>query len=162
MSAPGPVGVTLDLARRGFEVVALDIAAFDAEHDAPPPPDTREILGVRYASQLLAVVDEGACAAILRRREIIGSQQRYQASEVVVRLDRVSADEVLEEAVHVGFLAEPHISVPETEHYIGATAAVLRAPRTGFAAKVGTGKERRTPQSSADRSAAASAMTEGR
>ena len=29
---------------------------FDEDHDVPPPPDDREILGVRYASQLLGVV----------------------------------------------------------------------------------------------------------
>ena len=114
----------------GLVVAALANAldCFDAEHDVPPPPDTREILGVRYASQLLAVFDEGDRAAILRRREIIGPQRRYQAREVVVRLDRVSADEVVSEAVQVGFIAEPHMSVPETEQYLGATVVVLRAP----------------------------------
>ena len=101
---------------------------FDAEHDVPPPPDTREILGVRYASQLLAVFDEGDRAAILRRREIIGPQRSYQSRDVVVRLDRVSADEVVDEAVEIGFVAEAHMSVRETDQYLGATVVVLRAP----------------------------------
>ena len=48
------------------------VECFDEEHDAPPPPDACEIAGVRYASQLLAVVDEGDRAAIHRRREITG------------------------------------------------------------------------------------------
>jgi SAM-dependent methyltransferase len=114
----------------GLLVAALADAldCFDAEHAVPPPPDTREILGVRYSSQLLAVFDGGDCAAILRRREIIGPQRRYQARDVVVRLDRVSADEVVHEAGPIGFLAEPHMSVPETEQYLGATVVALRAP----------------------------------
>ena len=45
---------------------------FDEEHDMPPPPDAFEIGDVRYASRLLAVVDEGGRAAIHRRREVIG------------------------------------------------------------------------------------------
>ncbi len=105
---------------------ALD--CFDAEHDVPPPPDAREILGVRYASQLLAVLDEGGRAAIHRRREIIGPQRRYFARDIVVRLDRVSADDLADEAARVGFLNEPRLSVPETEKYLGATVVVLRAP----------------------------------
>jgi hypothetical protein len=114
----------------GLMVAALADAldCFDAEHDMPPPPDTREILGVQYASQLVAVLDEGDRAAIHRRREIIGPQRRYEARDVVVRLDRVSADEVVDEAVQIGFLAQPHMAVPQTEQDLGATVVALRAP----------------------------------
>jgi SAM-dependent methyltransferase len=114
----------------GLVVAALSDAldCFDSDRDVPPPPRTREILGVRYASQLLAVVDEGDHASILWRREIIGPQPRYQAREVVVRLDRVSPDEIVDEAVQIGFLIQPHMCVPETEEYLGATVVVLRAP----------------------------------
>jgi SAM-dependent methyltransferase len=101
---------------------------FDAEHDLPPPAASREILGVTYASQLLTVVDEGNHAAVLRRREIIGPGSSYEAEDVVVRLDLVSPDEVVGEAVRVGFAAQPHMSVPETEQYLGATVVTLRAP----------------------------------
>ncbi len=114
----------------GLVVAALADAldCFDAEHDVPPPPDAREILGVRYASQLLAVFDEGDRAAILRRREIIGPQGSYEAHDVVVRLDRVSADEVVSEAEQIGLVAEAQMSVRETEHYLGAAVVALRAP----------------------------------
>jgi SAM-dependent methyltransferase len=113
----------------GLVVAALADAldCFGAEHDVPPPPDAREILGVRYSSQLLAVIDEGDRAAILRRREIIGPQGSCHARDVVVRLDRVSAEEVVDEAVQIGFVAEPHMSVRETDQYLGSTVVALRA-----------------------------------
>ena len=114
----------------GVLVAALadPLDCFDAEHDLLPPPDAREILGVRYASQLLGVVDEGDRAAIHRRREIIGPAPSHQRHDVVVRLDRVTPDEVATEAGRVGFRAEPHLFVPQTDTYLGATVVVLRAP----------------------------------
>jgi SAM-dependent methyltransferase len=100
---------------------------FDEERDMPPPPDACEIGGVRYASQLLRVVDEDGRAAIHRRREVMGPD-RSESSEAVVRLDRVTAGEVVAEAAEVGFLGRPHLSIPETEEYLGATVVVLRTP----------------------------------
>ena len=114
----------------GILAVALADAAecFDDQHDLPPPPDAREILGVRYASQLLSVADEGGCAILRRRREIIGPGGRYQAQDVVLALDRVSADEVAAEARQLGFRNEAHLFVPQTEAYLGSTVIALRAP----------------------------------
>ncbi len=101
---------------------------FDDEHDVPPPPEAREILGVRYASQLLGVTDDRGRAVIHRRRVITGALDRTDAREVVVHLDRVSADEVAAEARRLGFIAEPLLYVPESERYLGSTVVVLRAP----------------------------------
>jgi SAM-dependent methyltransferase len=101
---------------------------FDEEHDAPPPPDARDIAEVRYASQLLAVVDDGGRAALHRRREITGPSRPRQAEDVVVHLDRVSAEEVAAEAAQLGFLVEPNRQVPESERYLGSTIVVLRKP----------------------------------
>lgn len=67
-------------------------------------------------------------AAIFRRREIIGPRGSHDAQDVVVRLDRVSADEVVAEALKVGSVAEAEMSVPETEQYLGAAVVALRAP----------------------------------
>jgi SAM-dependent methyltransferase len=101
---------------------------FDEEHDTPPPPAVREIVGVRYASQLRTVAENGGRAAIRWRREITGPGGRYEAYEVVVALDRVSSDEVAGEARELGFRAEPHLFVDQTEEYLGSTVVVLRAP----------------------------------
>ena len=109
--------------------VADALDCFDDEHDAPPPPQAREILGVRYASRLLdVVVDDGGRAAIHRQRQVVGPGARFAAQEVVTRLDRVSADAVAAEAAALGFLAEPHRVIPETDEYLGSTAVVLRRP----------------------------------
>jgi len=102
---------------------------FDEEHDQPPPPDAREVAGVRYASQLVSVVDDGGRAAIHRRREIIGPAERRESAESIVRLDRVTAEDVAAEAAALGFVIEPYRSIAETEEYLGSTVVVLRAPR---------------------------------
>ena len=101
---------------------------FDEEHELPPPADACAIGDVRYASQLVAVEDEGDRAAIRRRREIVGPGERYESQDVVVQLDRVSAHDVAAEGSAVGFLSEPERLVPQTEEYLGSTVVVLRAP----------------------------------
>ncbi len=102
--------------------------SFDDEHDLLPPPQVCDVVDVRYASQLLTVVDSGARAAIHRRREIIGPGVRRDAREVVIELDRVDADHVAAEARQLGFLNEPHRTVRETEQFLGSTVVLLRAP----------------------------------
>jgi SAM-dependent methyltransferase len=101
---------------------------FDEEHELPPPPQVRELGGVRYASHLLGVTEEEGRAAIHRIHEISRPGVKDDYQEVVVRLDRVSPDEVAAEAREMGFLTEPHMHVPETEEYLGSTVVMLRAP----------------------------------
>ena len=114
----------------GLLAVAIADAmdCFDEEHPMPPPPAEREVLGARYSSQLLTVIEEDGRAAIHRRRAIIGPGERYQAVENVVRLDRITADEVAAEGAQLGFLNAPHRVIPETEEYLGSIVVVLRAP----------------------------------
>jgi SAM-dependent methyltransferase len=102
------------------------VDCFDDDHDLPPPPAARDVAGVRYTSQLLAVVDEGARAAIRRRREIVGDH--HESQDVVVRLDRISAEEVAAEASEIGFHSEPHRFIAQTDEYLGSTVVLLRAP----------------------------------
>ena len=108
--------------------VADALAAFDEEHDVPPPPEAREILGVRYSSQLLRVIDDGGRAAIHRRREIVRPHERDETHDAVVHLDSVTADGAAAEARKIGFISEPHLYIPQTEQYLGSTVVVLRAP----------------------------------
>ena len=108
--------------------VADAMDCFDEEHDMPPPPDACEVADMRYASQLISVIEEDGRAAIHRLREVIGPGEDYESVEAVVRLDRVTARDVAGEAAELGFLTEPDRFVPETEEYIGSTVVVLRAP----------------------------------
>jgi SAM-dependent methyltransferase len=100
---------------------------FDDEHDLPPPPEAREILGARYTSQLRQVIDDHGRAAIHRRREVVRAHGRRETVDVVVHLDRVSPDEIATEARHAGFIVEPHLCIPGTEQYLGSIVVVLRA-----------------------------------
>jgi hypothetical protein len=108
--------------------IADAMDCFDEEHEVAPPPDARVILGARYSSQLLAVTDDRGRAAVHWRREIVSIDDCRESHDVVVHLDRVSADEVATEALRVGFIAEPHRHVPESERYLGSTVVALRAP----------------------------------
>ena len=108
--------------------LADPMACFDDQHDMLPPPQAREILGAWYISQLLGVTDDSGRAAIHRRRRVVRAPNRSEGIDVVVHLDRVSADEVAGEAHQVGFIVEPHRPIPETERYLGSSVIVLRAP----------------------------------
>jgi SAM-dependent methyltransferase len=105
------------------------VDCFDEQHALPPPPTALDVAGMRYSSQLLAVVDNGDRAVIHRRRQINGSGQPSASRDVALPLDRVSADEVASEAARIGFVNEPHRFVLETEEYLGSTVVVARAPR---------------------------------
>lgn len=108
--------------------VADAMDCFDDEHDLPPPPDVREILGAHFTTQLLRVVEDNGRAAIHRRREILWACGRRESEDVVVHLDRVSGYEIAREAHHIGFITEPNLYIPESEQYLGSTVVVLRAP----------------------------------
>jgi SAM-dependent methyltransferase len=105
---------------------ALD--CFDEEHPLPPRPDTCEIDGIRYNSRLLAVTHEDGRAAIHRRREVVGPGEGHVSESFVLRLDRVTPDEVAREAAAQGLLPQPHLQIPETEEFLGSTVVALRAP----------------------------------
>jgi hypothetical protein len=103
------------------------LESYDSEVDVPPAPDVATIDGVRYSSMPLAVVDEGDRAAIHRLRQTVAPDGSQTESGDVVRLDRVTGDEVAAEAQALGFRAEPHRRIPQTEEYVGSTVVVLRA-----------------------------------
>ena len=106
--------------------VADALGCFDEEHPLPPPPETRDIVDVRYATRLLGVAERDGRAVLRRQREVIGPGEHHEAHELELALDRVTPDELAAEAVGLGFRAEPHRSVPETEEYLGSTVLMLR------------------------------------
>ena len=113
----------------GRLVLALADAleCFDEEHDQPPPPDVADIDGVLYFSRPVAVRDEGERVALERIRETVDRQGRRAAEGDVIRLDRVDAAMLEEEARAVGLLVLPRRCVPQTEEYVGSEVVVLGA-----------------------------------
>lgn len=104
---------------------ALD--AFDAEHTEPPLPDMGEFEGTVYASRPIAVRDLGPGGVVIERiRETVDPAGRRTAEGNAITLDRVSAEEVVEELVALGMTAEPVLRVPQTTEYVGSTVAVAR------------------------------------
>jgi SAM-dependent methyltransferase len=116
------------LAPGGLLAVALADAleCFDEEHDLPPPPDFREVAGVVYASRPVRVRDLGGRAAIDRVREIVGVDGTLTTLDNVVELDRLEPDVLEDEAVALGYRAEPPRYIEQTLEYVGSTVVMLR------------------------------------
>jgi SAM-dependent methyltransferase len=116
------------LAPGGLIAVALADAleCFDEEHDLPPPPDFREVAGVVYASRPVRVRDLGGRAAIDRVREIVGVDGTLTTLDNVVELDRLEPEVLEDEAVALGFRAEPPRYIEQTLEYVGSTVVMLR------------------------------------
>jgi SAM-dependent methyltransferase len=112
----------------GLVAIALADAleAFDPEHGIPPLPDIREIDGVVYSSRPVAVRDEGERAAIHRIREVVDARGKRTVSEDVVRLDRVTAALLADEAEAHGLAAERAHHIPASDDYVGSTVVMLR------------------------------------
>lgn len=104
------------------------LESFSAEDDLLPLPDRREVDGVEYASRPLAVVDEGGCVAIHRLRETVRPGGRREVADDVVRLDRVTPEELEAEGAAAGFTVGPSRRIPETDDYVGSTVVRLEAP----------------------------------
>jgi 2-polyprenyl-3-methyl-5-hydroxy-6-metoxy-1,4-benzoquinol methylase len=108
------------------------LESFDSESDGLPEPDAAEVGGLRYASRPLAVVDEGTRAAIHRLRQVEDAAGAITSeTHDVIRLDRVTAAEVAEEAEALGFTAESALRIPATDVYVGSTVVVLRGGLDG-------------------------------
>ena len=122
-------GAFLRTARRHLReggVVAAALAdaldSFDAESDGLPEPDVATVDGVQYSSLPLAVVDEGDRAAIHRLRQADGAPEEHD----VIRLARVDAAMLAEEAEAAGLEAQTARRIPATDVYVGSTVVILR------------------------------------
>jgi SAM-dependent methyltransferase len=132
LGGPEPRGRFLACARAHLEaggVLAVALAealdAFDQEHDQPPLPDLREVDEVVFSSRPVAVIDEGEYVAIHRIRETVDIDGNRTAADDVVRLDRVSAAMLAEEAEAHGLAAERARFIPQTDDYVGSTVVML-------------------------------------
>jgi SAM-dependent methyltransferase len=105
--------------------VADPLEGFDDEHTEPPLPDMREIAGIVYHSQVVAVRAWPEATRIERVRQTVDVGGRHTREDDVVTLDRVDAATVAEEAAALGFEALPTRRVDQTEEYVGSEVVVL-------------------------------------
>jgi SAM-dependent methyltransferase len=116
------------LAPGGLLALALADAleGFDAGHDHAPLPDLREVGGVVYASQPIAVRDEGDRVAIERVREVVTPDGDRVSLPNVVRLDRLDAPTLHAEALAHGLHPLEPRQIEATVEYVGSTVVMLR------------------------------------
>jgi SAM-dependent methyltransferase len=94
---------------------------------AAPLPDIREVDGVVYASQPIAVRADHEGFLLERRRERITVSGERSVDQDVIRLDRLTMRQLESEAGAAGLEPTARISVPATADYVGSDVVMLRA-----------------------------------
>lgn len=107
--------------------LAVDLEASEPEESAFPVPDLREIDGVVYASQPIAVRPGDGQWVIERLREVVAVDGRRTVSRDEIRLDRLDPDQLAGEALPLGLKVEEVRHVGETEEHVAAEVVVLHA-----------------------------------
>lgn len=133
----GPCGRARFLARArahlhdgGLVAVSLsdELDVFDVIEGAPYPlPDVCERDGVVYASRPTAVRDEGDGFVLERRREVVSAAGDLNTELNLIRLDRLDAAELEDEAAAVGLRPSGRELVPPTPEHVGSVVVLLSA-----------------------------------
>ncbi|HTP20272.1 MAG TPA: class I SAM-dependent methyltransferase [Solirubrobacteraceae bacterium] len=106
---------------------ALDL--YDATDSlAFPLPDIREIDGIVYSSQPVAVRAERGGFVLERRRETVAVDGERTVERDLIRLDRVTARGLEREGRAAGFARIQRARVQETSDYVASEVVILRAP----------------------------------
>jgi hypothetical protein len=114
----------------GVLAVALSpvLDLYEVGHDTVAPlPDVREVDGVVYASQPVAVRADADGFLLERRREIVTPAGERSVQENRIRLDRLDPDELEHEARATGLTPSGRAEVPATADYVGSVVVMLRA-----------------------------------
>jgi hypothetical protein len=86
-----------------------------------------ELDGVVYSSQPTAVrLDKGGFV-LERRRETVTAAGERTVEADAIRLDRLTAEQLEDDAQSVGLQAAGRAAVPETNDYAGSTVVMFRA-----------------------------------
>jgi SAM-dependent methyltransferase len=125
----------LDCARRHLEPGALLAVAIAPELELfevvdgglTPLPDIREVDGVVYSSLPTAVRADREGFLLERRRERISTSGARSVAQDVIRLDRLSGDELESEARAVGLEPAGRAVVAATDDYVGSEVVLVRA-----------------------------------
>jgi SAM-dependent methyltransferase len=92
-----------------------------------PLPDLREIDGVVYSSQPTAIRLHNGGFVLERRREIVDRNGARSVEEDRIKLDRLTVEELGEEARATGFTPAGVRSIPATHDYVGSEVVMLHA-----------------------------------
>jgi SAM-dependent methyltransferase len=93
---------------------------------APPTPDMREIAGVVYSSQPTAVREDRQGFILERLRETIGAKGERAVEHDLIRLDRLTADELEREAGMLGLRPTGRDTIRPTHDHVGSVVVSLR------------------------------------
>lgn len=115
--------------RPGGRVAAALVEAvetYEALDGVPGPlPDMLERDGIVYSSLPVAVRADADGFVLERRREQIGLRGERHLHEDVVRLDRVSAEQLEAEARAAGLRPAPREEIASTDDHVGSTVVML-------------------------------------
>jgi SAM-dependent methyltransferase len=106
--------------------LAVELEAVEPEEAAFPLPDLREIDGVVYASQPVAVRPRAGQWVIERVREVVALDGRRTVTHDEVRLDGLAPEELAEEAWRAGLELEEVRRIGETEEHVASEVVIVR------------------------------------
>lgn len=118
LQAGGVIAIAISEALDLFEV---------SEGAIPPLPDVCELDGVLYASHPTAVRADRDGFVLERRRESVSPEGARAVAQDLIRLDRVSCEELEQEAAGLGLVALQTRTIPPTDDHVGSEVVVLRA-----------------------------------
>lgn len=103
------------------------LESFDAGSQRLPPPDTAVHEGILYSSQPVSVREDGEAVEVRRLRRTRGPDGAMSAAEDLVRLERLTVEELAAEAKALGFAALSPQRIEPTVEHVGSGVVVLRA-----------------------------------
>jgi SAM-dependent methyltransferase len=118
------------LAPGGVLAIALSDALelYEVLDGVPAPlPDMCELAGIVYSSQPTAVRADPEGFVLERRRETVTAHGQRSVTQNVIRLDRLTPEQLEREAGAAGLRSAGRRSIPATREYVGSTVVMLRA-----------------------------------
>ncbi len=118
------------LSRAGLLAIAIAEALelYEVFDGSPAPlPDVCELDGVVYCSQPTAVRADGEGFVLERRRETVTAQGQRSVTQDLIRLDRLTPEQLEREAGTAGLRCAGRASIPATLDYVGSSVVMLRA-----------------------------------
>lgn len=95
--------------------------------DAAPPPDVCERNGTLYRSQAVEIRRDDGGYVLERRRQVVRVDGAKRSERDLVRLDHLTAAELVREGAAAGLTPLPTRSVAATREYVGSAVAILGA-----------------------------------